>query len=228
MKTPGQRLKKSRAHSGFKSARSAALHYGWPPSTYTAHESGLRGFDLQHATKYSNCFQVSTSWLMTGENPPIWLKPQPKRQNIPKAIQVSQIETTQVPLLMYDDLLDFAYGKISLQNDNLYKNVVHMVLKDNASESVIGIRIEDTLNAPNLNPMDFVVVDLEKTPVYGKRVVAVLKGYDTPIVARLQQDLYQGKMTDVLRFDNKNTKEILLDADLCIELYRIIGVVILE
>lgn len=228
MKTPGLRLKRARAHSGFKSARAAALHFGWPPSTYTAHESGLRNYDLKFATKYANCFEVSTAWLMTGENAPNWVQKSKKIKDIPHILEVSQIETIKLPILQYNHLIDLALKKASLKDKMLQKDFMDMVLKDGYSDSVIVLRVEDNLNLPNLKPMDLVLVDLEQKPDYGKRVAAVLEGYNTPVIARLQQDLQDGKTVDVLRFDNEGVNDIKLNKVQCIALYKIIGITVFE
>lgn len=62
------RLRKARANAGFKSARSAALKFGWVPSTYGAHENGQSGYSPETASAYAKAFTVSSSWLLFGED----------------------------------------------------------------------------------------------------------------------------------------------------------------
>lgn len=228
MDTPGLRLKTARSRHGFKSARSAALHYGWPPSTYTAHESGGRGYDLKYAQEYANRFDVTASWLMTGENPPNWLKRPAKANKISQIIKVSQIETAELPVLGYNHLIELTHKKIYLSDINSQKDVIRMILKEGYSDAVVVVRVEDNLNFPSLKPMDFVIVDLEQKPVHGKRVVAILKGYDTPVIARLQQDLYNGQLVDILRFDNNEVQDIVLEEGLCLASYLVIGMTVFD
>ena len=62
------RLKQARGKAGFKSARQAALRFGWSVSTYSAHENGQNRFDPDAAKSYARAFGVSAAWLLTGED----------------------------------------------------------------------------------------------------------------------------------------------------------------
>lgn len=68
LETPGDRLKDARDKAGFRSARAAALHFHWTPSTYASHENGQTG-EIPHAAarKYAKAFRVSAAWLLNGE-----------------------------------------------------------------------------------------------------------------------------------------------------------------
>jgi phage repressor protein C with HTH and peptisase S24 domain len=63
----GERLRSARISAGFNSARSAAIKFGWTPSTYAAHENGQNEFDPERASIYAKAFKVSPGWLLTGE-----------------------------------------------------------------------------------------------------------------------------------------------------------------
>ena len=64
------RLKEARTKAGFKSARSAALRYGWNPSTYASHENGQTPVPVGAAEEYGPKFGVTAGWILTGETPP--------------------------------------------------------------------------------------------------------------------------------------------------------------
>jgi phage repressor protein C with HTH and peptisase S24 domain len=64
---PHERLVRARLHAKFKSARAPAVHFGWPESTYRAHETGTRGLDLETALKYGEAFGVNGRWILYGE-----------------------------------------------------------------------------------------------------------------------------------------------------------------
>jgi phage repressor protein C with HTH and peptisase S24 domain len=64
-----ERLKSARISAGFSSARSAAVKFGWTPSTYAAHENGQNDFDPDRAAIYGKAFKVSPGWLLTGDGP---------------------------------------------------------------------------------------------------------------------------------------------------------------
>lgn len=63
---PAQRLELARLTRGFRTAKEAALFFGWPYATYAQHENGERGIARQSA-KYAAAYRVSEGWLLTGE-----------------------------------------------------------------------------------------------------------------------------------------------------------------
>lgn len=64
--TMGDRLKLARVKAGYDSARKAAIAFGWPTSTYGAHENGQNNFSPEEAEKYASAFDVDDAWLLTG------------------------------------------------------------------------------------------------------------------------------------------------------------------
>lgn len=50
-------LRDERIRAGFKSARSAAIHFSWSQSAYAAHESGTRRMTKEQEKKYFSAFQ---------------------------------------------------------------------------------------------------------------------------------------------------------------------------
>ena len=61
------RLRKARANAGFRTATSAIDAFGWPSSTYRAHENGQNCFNTATAKLYGEAYGVSASWLLLGE-----------------------------------------------------------------------------------------------------------------------------------------------------------------
>lgn len=61
------RLKKAREAARFDSARSAAIYFGWKPSTYASHENGQTPVPAEAAKKYARAFKSSQAWILTGE-----------------------------------------------------------------------------------------------------------------------------------------------------------------
>lgn len=64
-----ERLKKARERAKFASARSAALRFGWNPSTYASHENGQTPVPQKAAETYARKFRTSAAWILTGEGP---------------------------------------------------------------------------------------------------------------------------------------------------------------
>ncbi|QOG20413.1 XRE family transcriptional regulator [Bradyrhizobium sp. SEMIA] len=67
METMGERLRQARRKAGFSSAMAAAKKFGWPSSTYAAHENGQNEYSVDVAEKYARAFKVTASWLLTEE-----------------------------------------------------------------------------------------------------------------------------------------------------------------
>lgn len=64
----GKRLKELRIKRGFERAADAARAYGWPVTTYQAHENGSRGLKLDIARRYAKAFNSSAAYILTGAN----------------------------------------------------------------------------------------------------------------------------------------------------------------
>jgi len=61
------RLIEARKAAGFKSARAAAINFGWTQSTYASHENGQSNYGLEKAEKYAQAFGTKAVWLLHGE-----------------------------------------------------------------------------------------------------------------------------------------------------------------
>jgi phage repressor protein C with HTH and peptisase S24 domain len=61
------RLRKAREKAGYKSARSAALKFGFGVSTYAAHENGQNEYDGPKAEEYAAAFKTSAAHLLVGD-----------------------------------------------------------------------------------------------------------------------------------------------------------------
>lgn len=66
MERVADRLVQARVAAGFRYAADAARRFGWNPTTYQAHESGMRGVKAPRAKEYAAAFGVSDGWLLTG------------------------------------------------------------------------------------------------------------------------------------------------------------------
>lgn len=73
-KQQGRRLRQIRESARFPSARSAALEYGWPESSYRAHEGGTRTIGQDDAERYAKAFRArgipkdfTAQWLLFGD-----------------------------------------------------------------------------------------------------------------------------------------------------------------
>jgi SOS-response transcriptional repressor LexA len=62
----GNRLKELRLMRGFETAADAARAYGWPTTTYQAHENGSRGVKIDVARRYAKAFGTTAAFILTG------------------------------------------------------------------------------------------------------------------------------------------------------------------
>jgi hypothetical protein len=64
------RLRLARASAGFKGPAEAVERFRWNYQTYAGHENGNKGISRPGvAARYAKAFNVSESWLLTGEGP---------------------------------------------------------------------------------------------------------------------------------------------------------------
>lgn len=61
-----ERLRHARELRGFKTAKEAALRFGFNYNTYSQHERGIVGI-TRAAKDYAKAYRVSEAWLLTGE-----------------------------------------------------------------------------------------------------------------------------------------------------------------
>mgnify|MGYP003560498123 CR=1 FL=1 len=67
----GKRLKELRVKRGFENAADAARAFGWPITTYQAHENGSRGLKLDIARRYAKAFNSTAAFILTGGSRPV-------------------------------------------------------------------------------------------------------------------------------------------------------------
>lgn len=105
MSTQGERLRKAREAAGYRSARAAANHHGWPESTYRAHEhagedtTGARNYGLDDAERYGAAFNISTRWLWNGEDEGSVVKGVKPLPNAARQQPAPQISAKRLPIL---------------------------------------------------------------------------------------------------------------------------------
>jgi hypothetical protein len=73
MAAQGKRLAEVRKAAGFRSARAAALNFGWAESSYRTHEGGTRTIGQDDAEKYAKAFyeageRADARWILFGDN----------------------------------------------------------------------------------------------------------------------------------------------------------------
>lgn len=64
----GRRLRELR-EKRYETAADAARAFGWPTTTYQAHENGSRGLKIDVARKYAKAFGTTPAYLLTGAKP---------------------------------------------------------------------------------------------------------------------------------------------------------------
>jgi len=58
------RLREARAKAGYPTIAAAAQAFGWNPTTYTSHENGTRGYDVDSAVRYGKALKVNPGFLL--------------------------------------------------------------------------------------------------------------------------------------------------------------------
>jgi hypothetical protein len=65
--SPAGRLRACRIKAGYGTMKGAAKALGFPVSSYTQHESGVRPFPRKAAEHYARAFKVTPAWLFWGD-----------------------------------------------------------------------------------------------------------------------------------------------------------------
>jgi phage repressor protein C with HTH and peptisase S24 domain len=157
MNDSNARLRQARERAGFTSARSAALRFGWIPSTYASHENGQTPVPVKEASKYARTFKVSAAWLLTGEG-------QRKSRNIVKVMGFIGVGAEITPT---DD---------NVPPEGLAQLDLPFAFPDN----IIAYQVQGNGLWPRYETGDVVVCwDREREPgdLIGREVVAVAPGH---------------------------------------------------
>jgi SOS-response transcriptional repressor LexA len=91
---PADRLQNARRHAGYLSAREASAALGWNANTYKSHENGQRGIKREMAERYGRAYGVSPAWILTGENPPDFVRSNQK-------LRIPNVSTRKIPKISY-------------------------------------------------------------------------------------------------------------------------------
>jgi phage repressor protein C with HTH and peptisase S24 domain len=153
MTDSNQRLRQAREGAGFSSARSAALRFGWTPSTYASHENGQTPVPAKEAPKYGKAFKVSAAWLLTGEG-------QRKSRNIVK-------------------VMGFIEDGAEIKDQVPPKGPTRVELPFSFPENIIAYQVRGNALWPRYEPGDVILCwDREREPgdLIGREVVAVAPG----------------------------------------------------
>ena len=63
------RLKRARIAAGYGAMRDASEAFGWPPGTYSGHETGARRISEEDLADYAKAFACPLEWLRSGHAP---------------------------------------------------------------------------------------------------------------------------------------------------------------
>lgn len=130
------RLKEARIAAGFRSAREAANHFGWPGSTYASHENGGRGVPIEEIRKYAAAFKVSNAFLAFGEQETsrtIGNVPEPVFREVLRIIFQHKGAREAPPEVLADLVLDLCdYARRS--GENGLENIVDFSLAKAAAQ----------------------------------------------------------------------------------------------
>lgn len=220
----GDRLREARIAAGFKSARSAALQFGWGPSTYGAHENGQNGFPPDAADRYAKAFKTTAAWLLIGEGQ----RPKPKAvisSFDPDAVEPDPVddeqpeETPRAKAFPVDAIKELA-SKAGLGSGQTIevtyaRDGKEIVAQDAVLDefwripppfvrSVLNARIADLLviecegdsMRPTLEPHERVVVNTAHKKPSPDGIYAIRNRFEETVVKRLQ--LVEGETPKVL------------------------------
>lgn len=116
METPAERLKALRLARRYEDGADAARAYGWPISTYNAHENGGRNITRKMAIKYARAFLSTPEHILFGTGNNLLDKGL-------GSIYDNLVEATRIPLLDSTDIEQFrsiSFGAIPMSNETVF------------------------------------------------------------------------------------------------------------
>jgi SOS-response transcriptional repressor LexA len=168
METPADRLRQLRTKRGFKTATDAASYYGWPVTTYRAHENGGRDISRKAAAKYAAAYRTSIDFLLLG-------KGISNRKN--DNVSDQDIASQPIPVLSYAAIASVNNKKSMLQLKSAES--VYVPRKTGITGSARSITVEDSSALDvgkayrhSLEKGDTVIFDPDQKPKPGSLVVA--------------------------------------------------------
>ena len=192
-----ERLIAARQAAGFKSARSAALRFGWTLSTYASHENGQTPLPVRAAHDYAKAFKCSQSWLLTGEG-------KMNNGNGGEVINLPALPTAPVeppPIEEESDCLE------PIEVEKLDGEVARELsaARRNHPKAEIWRMASDALAGLGFMPGDYLIVDLRR-PVAGDKVIFEIAG-------RMHVRLYYPPYLFALPI-NRSLKPIVVDGNI--------------
>jgi phage repressor protein C with HTH and peptisase S24 domain len=171
------RLIQAREYAKYGSANAAALHFGWPASTYRAHENGSRKFRADDAHKYGAAFGVSPEWLLHGRGKMITedTKPAPSALNALQRLESVVFPSRLLPV--YGKALDGAKG--ALQLDTQVDQAESLPGLEHVPDAYAVYVVGDSMS-PRYDSGDRVYVNPAREPRKGDCVVAQIRSEGEP------------------------------------------------
>lgn len=234
----GDRLSEARARM-FKSARQAALKFGWPVSTYSAHENGQNDFGPEDAKKYAKALKTTASWLLTGE--PGIIPPQKRNLKSSQTGTHAEVEdfVNRVPEIEVNAGAGYAGGFSQEENtidehgNSISKDVVRATwgipqpfLRDElhiraGRAHILSIR-GDSMNDA-LFDGDRAIINLDDTDVSQGGIFALLDDNSSVIIKQVELIRVPGSNARRIKCSSRNPVYAPFELELDGERVKIIG-----
>lgn len=189
MKT-NERLKAARQDAGYRFANDAAQAFGWPKSTYLAHESGGRGIPIDKLRLYATAYGVTLSQLL-GEGQG---NPAEQRSNM---IYSGRPEIPKRFLPVYGSASCGSDGEFELNGERMADVICPPNLE--LVKDAYAVQVSGTSMFPQFDEGYIVWVDPTRTPRKGN-----------PVVAEIQQDEYGPPLAFIKRLVRRSMRELVL------------------
>ncbi|MGH1353425.1 MAG: helix-turn-helix domain-containing protein [Methyloligellaceae bacterium] len=164
-------------------------------------------------SRISKALGVTEQWLRYGaDEPNVSFSTQ---ENIdPTYVQVPIIDGNTLSLLVKGDI---EYSTVLLQS-----KLMPFMKKDNYSNELVSISIDDDKNYPDLARGDLVIIDKNQEPEHGKFAVAISGGKN--IVAMYTLVTRNRAPSDALHFTHDGIPDIYIDDIDCDGVCRVIAI----
>lgn len=204
-----ERLRLARVDAGFPDAVTAARRFGWPETTYRAHENGGRGYTIKSAQEYARAFRVTAQWLLLGDGEPALDTTEPADD----LVSVYDVQAGAGNGIVVHD--EAAVAQLAFPPGYL----AQLTRARPADLAIIGVKGDSML--PTLADDDLVMIDRTKLDLSFDGLFVIRDGGDALLVKRIGRASKRGFVSIIS--DNRNVYPAVEKA---IEEIEVIGRVI--
>ncbi len=130
-----------------------------------------------------------------------------------------------VPIITPQDLVEYTFDNTKYEEFILREDNFSLPAKESLSDKLSCLQINNSYNEPFLTRGDLVTLDLIAESEFGKLAVAVINGFEEPVVGTLTLRIVDGKQVKFLSIQSEAIEDINLESVSLAHLYKIVAII---